>query len=96
MFMDGGHNSLMQKQHWDYTIYAAHYFHFEHLLVDGAYVVIDDAGCPSHTTMKDFADHLVETGRVEHIENGSVDEANCYQVVLRKLPRNRFKQTMTS
>jgi len=87
LFMDGGHNYQRNSEFWDYTIYSAHYNHFEHLLIDGAIIIVDDAGCPLHSTMRKFTENLVAAGRAVHVENGPVDSAQCYQIVLQKLSR---------
>lgn len=87
LFMDGGHDSGRNSEFWDYTIYSSHYNHFEHLLIDGAIIVVDDAGCPMHWTMRKFTETLVATGRAMLVENGPIDSAHCYQIVLQKLPR---------
>ena len=37
--------------------------------------------------MRKFTENLVAVGRAVHVENGPVDFAQCYQIVLQKLSR---------
>lgn len=84
LFQDGGHNDQMNSLHFDYVVYASQLWFLWDRLITGAYVIVDDYGCPSHMWMKHYGDLAVRKQILEFMYYGERDAFGCYQLIARR------------